>query len=123
MSRVFKFRVWEKPGEFLGSKPKMIDDLHVTLNNGSLNNVLDNSAYEFMQYTGCIDKNGKEIYEGDIVRDTTTDSVWAVTWNAEAAGWTDQQDNDNNYSYGLYKSLEHCMEVIGNIYENPDLLQ
>lgn len=120
MSRVFKFRAWEKPGSFQGSKPKMISDLHITLNNGSLNNVLNNAAYEFMQFTGCIDKNGKEIYEGDIVRDDTTGSIWAVTWNAEAAGWTDKQDNP--YSYGLYKSLEHCMEVIGNIYENPEVL-
>lgn len=112
MQRVFKFRAWDNVDYM--SKPFGFHDLHTR-------KIEFTSDATIMQFTGCIDKNGKEIYEGDIVKDDTTGSIWAVSWNAEAAGWTDKQDNP--YSYGLYKSLEHCMEVIGNIYENPDMLE
>lgn len=73
------------------------------------------------QYTGLKDKNGKEIYEGDILR-TETDKPMVVSWNEKFAsfclwreGWA------FNHFFGEACDPERC-EVIGNIHENPELL-
>lgn len=87
----------------------------------------DNLNGDLMQFTGCIDKNKKEIYEGDIVRGGTRyqldvhktpiisqiiyagNSFWV---DAESFGWEGE-------SMWLWEE----MEVIGNIYENPELIK
>lgn len=73
-----------------------------------------------MQFTGLLDKSGKEIYEGDIVRDCShTDLVFAVEWNNEHIGYWMPPEFDEEYEYPI---SEVILELIGNIYENPDLL-
>lgn len=67
-----------------------------------------------MQFTGLHDKNGKEIYEGDILcwpkyEGKKNQIRWVVEWNNDRAGWTDWSPRNE-------------AEVIGNIYENPELL-
>jgi uncharacterized phage protein (TIGR01671 family) len=80
------------------------------------------------QYTGLKDKNGKEIYEGDIVvfEDMTStesgywerDCIGIVVWGEETAAF----EVTNRLSAESYEVLSDC-EVIGNIYENKELLQ
>ena len=78
-----------------------------------------------MQYTGLKDKNGNEIYEGDILATSQRDVFFEVVY-----GW-----NGDGNTYGWnYKSLKRPkhriysmdkpdrLEIIGNIYENPELL-
>lgn len=77
----------------------------------------------FLQYTGLKDKDGKEIYEGDIVKYTTLYYGKEKTHLTEVK-WTDNIENDSfgePYTVG-YAIYGMDWEVIGNIYENPDLL-
>jgi hypothetical protein len=77
-----------------------------------------------MQFTGLHDNNGKEIYEGDILKDGKgqpghvlwAHNSWLMEWMV--------RDYEGKLTYE--KMLDDCFgygEVIGNIYENPELLQ
>jgi len=67
-----------------------------------------------MQFTGLQDKNGRDIYEGDIVRRDGGDYASKVEWFDSIAGFGTglSMDGDDFESY----------EVIGNVWENPELL-
>jgi uncharacterized phage protein (TIGR01671 family) len=112
MSRVIKFRAWS--------------DIDKTMcDNGfvkhRLSALLSIKNYHVMQFTGLHDKNGAEIYEGDIVQDHIGAGV--VEWHSAAFkvnyrdGWAKWF-----YDYTLKGELE-SIEVIGNIYQNPELLK
>jgi hypothetical protein len=71
-------------------------------------------SYVLMQYTGLKDKNGKEIYEGDILKTLT--GICEVVWNEYKWGV--------NYHKAFADwSFEGECEIIGNVYENPELLK
>lgn len=87
---------------------------------------------EIMQFTGLKDKNGKEIYEGDILATSNSDpqyDIWdkdenglsVVIWEQESFGWSGSKwwvtvDEDSVYDMDF-------VEVVGNIHENPELLK
>jgi len=75
-----------------------------------------------MQYTGLNDKNGTEIYDGDILT-TETGKPMIVKWNERFASWCLYRD-DWMFAHWFGESCqpEECV-VIGNRYENPELLQ
>ena len=71
------------------------------------------------QFTGQEDKDGKEIYEGDILKaiwGEGEEDIFEVFW--EDTGWWGK-DKKSHYSFGDY----HTFEVIGNKFENPELLK
>ena len=85
------------------------------------------SDAEIMQYTGCRDKNGIEIYEGDVIKDKY-DKIWLVQWYVGAFVITnkipDSDGQTSTYSHFSNVSNHHFyFEVIGNMWENPELLE
>lgn len=119
-----KFRVWSKPSKkFLGEEAYFM----IAIND---KDGLNRPPYILEQYTDRIDKNGKEIYEGDIIQeelDFSVDSIdgtfrYKVVWDEETLCWS--LDHIGNES--IHEDLWECnssVEVIGNIHENPDLLK
>lgn len=132
--REIKFRAWD-----LMSKKMIHSDLGFNeIDNRRVNQTLSYFFEEFventygtiapkvklMQYTGLKDKNGKEIYEGDIIISTLTNIVAKpilVEPDLELTGFIPFTTNDNEYAIGEYE--QGNFELIGNIYENKELLK
>jgi len=117
MSRIIKFRVWDKKNN------RMFNDCFELTKKGymewvQLKQASDN--LEWMQFTGLSDKNGKDVFEGDLIKWAIGGGiVQEVYWNTkECAFYARPFSMDNTESW-----LDSSCEVIGNIHENPELLK
>lgn len=70
------------------------------------------------QYTGLKDKNGREIYEGDIVDDGFS-NICKIRWSEDFTAF--EATNNDGYVTRIWFAAKYG-EVIGNIHENPELL-
>jgi uncharacterized phage protein (TIGR01671 family) len=147
--REIKFRAWFKEEKRMVDWSELSDEwtsYFVTLLDArSGRNKGDATDDTLMQYTGLNDKNGKEIYEGDIVRGREGTVLGEVRYGQYVKGRSHKHDSETNHSgwfvllkNGGVKSLEdlewhikltnyapfrgNYLELIGNIYENPELL-
>lgn len=126
--RKIAFRAWDKlnnqmvevlqiktAGEEYAYEPFLQKD-YIYGRKRTENFTIGKSDCELMQFTGLLDKNGKEIYEGDIVSEVGLLTNYEVKWS------------DGGFIYG-YEDLtagaveNDNLEVVGNIYENPELLK
>jgi uncharacterized phage protein (TIGR01671 family) len=114
--REIKFRVWDSQE----NEMKNWEDIKVwsicTLNN--------NSKEVVMQFTGLKDKDGADIYENDLVRDTVTNEILVIKFNNKNACFCAIKQNQGHLD--LYYNLREDMAskrlvVVGNIYENREL--
>ena len=87
----------------------------------------DDGFYSIMQSTGLKDKNGKEIFEGDILACKTDDEVinLNVFWDEEHAlfMFESKKYNEQEPLAELVENNTYPFEIIGNIYENRELLE
>ncbi len=105
--REIKFRAWDNIGKMMMPEIRNLVLPHKE-EYGSI----------LMQYTGLKDKNGKEIYDGDILK-----AQGIVAWNDVGHRWSaiDLNWNDRREWHDL-EYLTSPFEIIGNIYENTELL-
>lgn len=117
--RTIKFRAWNKNGKYFLPFEET-NDYILDPDNGQIINQKWGTEVncELMQFTGLLDKNGKGIYEGDIL-EIDNKTVGIIKWDEQAAGFyfTESQDGWS------HEWFERENKVIGNIYENPELLE
>ena len=127
--REIKFRAWLKEDEKMANVETMdfTDKSIQYLKRSEIINVyiLRRESFddvELMQYTGLKDKNGKEIYEGDILFFRDENMKYIVVW--QDAAFIIKSIEIRKYSEKMYwlDDTEICCEIVGNIYENKKLL-
>jgi uncharacterized phage protein (TIGR01671 family) len=125
MKREIKFRAWDsKYNKMMSAEDTCLD---ISFNGYIVNNgLIHNRELDFtlMQFTGLLDKNGKEIYESDIIRFGYEDKVECViNWIQDICQFMmTATDKFPRYLKNGWNIDRPTIEVIGNIYENPELL-
>lgn len=133
-----KFKIWDKKNkrflikciDNIGINDKQCIDTNEFKNNvfsyldwenGSIR--LNSKKYIVLQYIGLKDKNCKEIYEGDILKDADN-LYYKVIYIKESACFVfspiRRKDTKINFSFNFRKSNNREMEIVGNIFENRD---
>ena len=128
--REIKFRGMDLQGRWFYGLPCHIQtDKHSAKEGWYISNSVGiSTAYDVRpetvtQYTGLLDKNGKEIYEGDIINGLDTDSKFGGRYeNMKVDFYNGEFGIGDNMGHLGLKHLSD-IEVIGNIYENPELLK
>jgi len=100
MNRELKFRIWDK-----NDTKSMIGPFSWN----RLPNFDQPDNFIILQYTGLKDKNGKEIYEGDILMPDTFDGIWPEQRNGVLV-----KDIRQPFANA------HLFKIVGNIFENPE---
>ena len=123
-----RYRAWLKKDK------EMIDVEEIHFNNGELDFIGDaitwmckNNDFVLMQSTGLTDKNGKEIFEGDILSiETDEENVKVeVSWDSKHALFVFESKKYNaKQALGeLFEDNSYPFKIIGNVWEDPELVE
>lgn len=138
-NRELKFRVWniedkrwDNPAILEVFTSEGVLEPFQYIKSGKLNPLyIPIENYVIQQYTGNKDKNGKEIYEGDVIKekhygdwgDTDNyDYIGVVYWSSLGCGFRTLPKPDISCNGNIFTE-NNTIEVIGNIFENPELLK
>lgn len=119
-SRQLKFRAWDKLAKQFTYPDKGYQGHYVLDLNGRFHNLQNGSGgdeYVIQQFTGLYDKNKKPIYEGDIIRGMFNMGPAGEVLQTAPVCW----DNLNGYQWNYW--YLYTVEVVGNIFETPELLK
>ena len=118
-----KFRAWDKADKEM----YLVDEIN--FNRGEFESIGDGITFlrgadkvELMQSTGLHDKNGKEIFEGDIVKmskDVSVDTTYYEVVRRRGGAYSLES---KQHGCDLWIRHTDC-EIVGNVYENPELLE
>jgi uncharacterized phage protein (TIGR01671 family) len=117
--RKIKFRAWNG----LDMLDRELCDRNWYIENKCCQGAMPNDArtLKIMQCTGLKDKKGVEIFEGDLMQNESG-RICQVVWHKLSGSWDAEVVKAVGNSVGGYAGdWSRCMEVIGNIYENPEL--
>ncbi|EAC4036773.1 TPA: hypothetical protein NR883_002703 [Listeria innocua] len=124
--RVIEFRAWDKEVKEMDYNPSVIE----IWQNKPINEQFRLESEEkliWMQYTGLIDKNGKKIFEGDIVRNINGEYSYIGIVNKDRyTFYIKGVAPKDNYDFADVSDTvtgKSSLIVIGNIHENPELLE
>lgn len=120
--REIKFRAWDRVNKIMTYNPINAINFEgqILLNDGKFYDI-DKTDYILMQYTGLKDKKGKEIYEGDLAK--SGEFIHQIIFKDGCFGFENINPINKismNFAY-MSKELARIIEVVGNIYENPEL--
>ena len=129
--REIKFRAWTDKGGMI-TPCLWLDKYNHFVGEDYTNNQYGN-VLDVMEFTGLHDKNGREIWEGDILKRLGWDCLCVVHYNPPTAtfvalpfyrdlNWLDQDINSFN-DPAEYVAWDGKNTVVGNIYENADLIK
>ena len=125
MTREIKFAFWNKQKKEMWSVQSVDWKIREVCNGGDIASLDDGIL---LQYTGLKDKNGKEIYEGDILKHIPAfEANYFVKYLTGGFYLCPDNKDYGEYFASLfagydYKNQCNSIEIIGNIYENPELL-
>nr|DAN54521.1 MAG TPA: YopX protein [Caudoviricetes sp.] len=121
-----KFRAWIKEekcfADYIESIRFYINEIDLCWGGICESDCFDFKGIIFTQSTGLFDKNNKEIFEGDIV--LVLDSPYTVFYDNEKGSYR-LKPHDDRWNVDYMSNFSHGgnFEIIGNIYENPELLE
>ena len=118
--REIKFRVWDEQFKRMSKKPEQI---RLNIANGNVHGSRSGGnveTWKLMQYTGLKDKNGVEVYEGDVVKYLTHTAH--VFWSPQDFGFVHYNEVIGGYAGLSFFTGYKDFEVVGNIHQHPELL-
>ena len=120
--REIKFRAWDElNNKMIYPHTRSFSDI---LSSGDILNRWEN----IMQFTGLLDKNGKESFEGDFIHgkiarmSEVININGKIEYSTELAKFIVKYKSPRGWDLHMDLSVFHEIEIIGNIYENPELL-
>lgn len=127
MSREIKFRVWSEEDREYRTDCRLTELFTSETGTPATAYSDEGDRFDIEQYTGLKDKNGKEIYEGDIVDTGEKYGKYKVVFSEFWCGFSFEggkgRKTRGGTEYPRFSQDWDSVEVIGNIHENPELLE